>query len=139
MRLVGELARAEQERDALGVKHVEVLRDLELLHAEAALMSRQIATLRHDLDRANNRAEAAERARQWIVARDGGRHCERCEGEVRRGEAYELEPGTGGLLLHIHCPRPTKHLNTVKAELAEARAAVCPDPAAHQPEGMPNA
>lgn len=42
----------------------------------------------------------------WIVARDGGRHCERCEGEVRRGEAYELQDGTGDLLLHIHCPTP---------------------------------
>lgn len=41
----------------------------------------------------------------WIVARDGGRDCERCEQEIRRGEAYEIQPGTGGLLAHIHCPR----------------------------------
>lgn len=40
----------------------------------------------------------------WIVARDGGRFCERCEWEIRRGEAYELLPGSGGLLQHVHCP-----------------------------------
>lgn len=44
----------------------------------------------------------------WIVARDGGRNCERCEGEIRRGEAYELQAGTGGLIAHIRCPRPKK-------------------------------
>jgi hypothetical protein len=43
-------------------------------------------------------------ARSWMVARDGGRFCERCEAEVRRGEAYELLPGSGGLLQHVHCP-----------------------------------
>jgi hypothetical protein len=43
-------------------------------------------------------------ARHWMVARDGGRFCERCEWEIRRGEAYELLPGSGGLLQHVHCP-----------------------------------
>jgi hypothetical protein len=43
-------------------------------------------------------------AQQWVVARDGGRYCERCEQEVSRGEAYEYLPGTGGLIAHVHCP-----------------------------------
>jgi hypothetical protein len=43
-------------------------------------------------------------AQHWMVARDGGRFCEGCEWEIRRGEAYELLPGTGGLLQHVHCP-----------------------------------
>lgn len=47
----------------------------------------------------------AERAARWIVARDGGRDCERCEQEIRRGEAYEYVPGGGpDDLRHIHCP-----------------------------------
>jgi hypothetical protein len=38
----------------------------------------------------------------WIVARDGGRDCVRCDGEITRGQAYELT----GLddLQHIRCP-----------------------------------
>jgi len=40
----------------------------------------------------------------WVVARAGGRYCERCEGEIQRGHAYQEKPGTGGLLEHIHCP-----------------------------------
>lgn len=40
----------------------------------------------------------------WIVARDGGRHCEHCETEITRGQAYTIQPDTGGLLTHIHCP-----------------------------------
>lgn len=43
-------------------------------------------------------------AQQWVVARDGGRWCERCEGEVTRGQAYDTLPGTGGHVVHIHCP-----------------------------------
>jgi hypothetical protein len=43
-------------------------------------------------------------ARHWVVARDGGRFCECCEWEIRRGEAYEPLPGSGGLLQHVHCP-----------------------------------
>lgn len=39
----------------------------------------------------------------WIVARDGGRYCERCEQEITRGQAYEEQPGTGGLLVHFRC------------------------------------
>ena len=40
--------------------------------------------------------------RPWIVARDGGRDCVRCEQEIRRGEAYEY---LGiDLLEHIRCP-----------------------------------
>jgi hypothetical protein len=43
-------------------------------------------------------------AQQWVVARDGGRWCERCEQEVARGQAYDNLPGTGGHVQHIHCP-----------------------------------
>jgi hypothetical protein len=43
----------------------------------------------------------------WIVARDGGRDCLRCDGEIRRGEAYELVPGEGpDALRHVHCRGP---------------------------------
>jgi hypothetical protein len=34
----------------------------------------------------------------------GSRRCETCEQEVRRGEAYSEQPGTGGLIQHVHCP-----------------------------------
>jgi hypothetical protein len=33
----------------------------------------------------------------------GSRRCETCEQEVRRGEAYKEQPGTGGLIQHVHC------------------------------------
>lgn len=61
-----------------------------------------------------SRAYAAgqEAARDWIVARDGGRYCERCEGEIQRGHAYQEQPGTGGLFEHIHCPDQQKGTNS---------------------------
>lgn len=41
----------------------------------------------------------------WVVARDGGRSCETCDQEIRRGEAYVTTPGVDELH-HIHCPGP---------------------------------
>jgi hypothetical protein len=29
--------------------------------------------------------------------------CERCEQKIA-GEPYEVQPGTGGLVVHVHCP-----------------------------------
>lgn len=77
----------------------EIPRWLQAERNDAADDARLLGLARSDL--AELRA-----ARGWIVARDGGRDCERCEGEIRRGEAYELLPGSGGLLAHIHCPTP---------------------------------
>lgn len=39
----------------------------------------------------------------WIVARDGGRTCEACDHEIRRGEAYAIDT-TGDELRHVFCP-----------------------------------
>lgn len=91
---------------------------IDLLRAELAAESRKVAQLQallaeaarqRDLNiaevaTASKEVKALRAARQWIVARDGGRYCERCEQEIRRGEAYEEQPGTGGLAAHIHCP-----------------------------------
>lgn len=41
-----------------------------------------------------------------VVARDSDKACERCTQPIRRGEAYEEQPGTGGLAVHVHCPDP---------------------------------
>lgn len=87
-RMVGACIKRGNERDGLSA---------ELASARAELDA--VRTARDNLDR-----ELAENARaSWIVARDGGRDCVRCEQEIRRGEAYELMPGVDQLQ-HIHCP-----------------------------------
>lgn len=53
------------------------------------------------LERENARLRTAA---EWAVARKGGRYCEKCEQEIRRGEAFDIQPGTAGLRVHIHCP-----------------------------------
>lgn len=69
----------------------------------------ELASARTELDavrtaRDNLERELASAARTgWIVARDGGRDCARCDREIRRGEAYEYMPSTDQLQ-HIHCP-----------------------------------
>lgn len=73
---------------------VDAVRRLEQANAELIAV----------LDATRARMREAEAAREWVVARDGGRHCERCEGQIQRGHAYEGQPGAGGLLQHIHCP-----------------------------------
>ena len=53
----------------------------------------------------NNRLQRENtRLKEWefAVAPDGGRPCERCGGEIRRGEAYEKRGAD--LIRHIYCP-----------------------------------
>jgi len=114
--LRADLTRAEQERDALGVKHVEALakRDQAIAggdywNREWKLARAELVTARAELERLRKSGQDVIAQSGWIVARDGGRFCERCEGEVRRGEAYALEPGTGGLMIHVFCPDPAAH------------------------------
>lgn len=103
------LRRIEQERDQL----LEVVRakygEIQLLQAELASARKELESLRHELaharfERDQRRAFMTDPVSQphWIVARDGGRECRACRGEITRGEAYELI----GLdeLRHIHCP-----------------------------------
>lgn len=68
----------------------------------------EVDRIRADYNAVLLELSAARAAASWIVARDGGRHCERCEAEVTRGQAYELQDGTGGLVAHIHCPEPAQ-------------------------------
>jgi hypothetical protein len=75
--------------------------------AEAGLLVQVVADLRKNEEiRAGIirelRAEL-KASRTWGVAPCGGRYCETCEQEVRRGEAYKEQPGTGGLIQHVHC------------------------------------
>jgi hypothetical protein len=75
--------------------------------SQQTLTDAELASARQELAKARELIavhEQLEAVRDWVVARDGGRYCERCEREIRRGEAYELEPGTGGLVQHVHCP-----------------------------------
>ena len=65
------------------------------LGAERDLARAELASARQELERLRSAAH-------WIVARDGGRYCERCEQEIRRGEAYEHSGWDR--LSHIHCP-----------------------------------
>jgi len=78
------------------------------LHDEIRILKRSegldVVAARAELASARQELERLRTATGWIVARKGGRYCERCEQEVRRGEAYELEPGTSGLILHVQCP-----------------------------------
>lgn len=60
--------------------------------------------LEQDLAEMREQRDAARAQLGFIVARDGGRHCELCEQEITRGQAYETTPGSTHLLLHVHCP-----------------------------------
>lgn len=40
----------------------------------------------------------------WVVARDTGAECRRCDRPVRRGEAYTPPGLPGGRPEHVHCP-----------------------------------
>lgn len=92
---------------ATGLQHLgscgpqQTMRVEEFKTFRALLESTELITV---LDETRTRMRDAEASRGWVVARDGGRYCERCEGEIQRGHAYEEQPGTGGLLEHIHCP-----------------------------------
>lgn len=72
--------------------------------AEARLIVQVVTDLRKNEEVRARIIRELRAAQQWVVARDGGRWCERCEQEVTRGEAYENLPGTGGLIAHVLCP-----------------------------------
>lgn len=107
--LKAELRRVEQERDEARQLLGQVQSGAAAL-AEVALerrRERNNAWRERDLARAELATASKEvrllrAARQWVVARDGDRYCERCEQEIRRGEAYELLPDVDQLR-HIHC------------------------------------
>lgn len=83
---------------------VSMSADLRVEEVSADLLRAELASARQELDRWRKTGRDVIAQSGWIVARDGGRHCERCEAEIRRGEAYQLEPGTGGLATHVSCP-----------------------------------
>ena len=84
--------------------YLEDIQDLESGQDEVIDSLRSQRDLaRAEVTTASKEVRLLRAARQWIVARDGGRYCERCEQEIRRGEAYELELSTG-LLTHVRCP-----------------------------------
>ncbi len=111
-----DLAKAEQERDRFIAAADKLHGEWLDLKAELAAESRRVAQLQvllaeaarardlaiAEVATASKEVRTLRAARQWIVARDGGRDCVRCEQEIRRGEAYELLPGADQLR-HIHC------------------------------------
>lgn len=88
--VVADRARLRETVAQLGARNTETI-------VRMTAYRRELAKVRDEL------ANAARSG--WIVARDGGRTCLDCGAEIRRGEAYELQPGTGGLLVHIYCPQ----------------------------------
>lgn len=107
------LARVTAERDEFAERLAATggERDRANEAARIATQSRQIADkvcedMRAERDAARAVAEQrneARAARSWMVARDGGRDCILCGHEIRRGEAYETNPGADELQ-HVHCP-----------------------------------
>lgn len=89
-------AKAADQIHMLRAELASARQELEQLRKDGRIFARVVRDLNAEL-------EQLRAARQWIVARDGGRYCERCEAEIRRGEAYQLEPGVDELR-HIHCP-----------------------------------
>lgn len=90
-----DLARAE-----LASARVELTRLRTDLHAERETS----AQLRADYTEAADELAELRAAQSWIVARDGGRYCERCVQEIQRGQAY-VPPLPGiGLYEHALCP-----------------------------------
>jgi chromosome segregation ATPase len=87
-----DAAKAVAEADA---KREQAVENAAGWHREWQLAKAELATAR---------AELKQLRGGWIVARDGGRHCERCEQEIRPGEAFSPTPGSEHLVLHVHCP-----------------------------------
>lgn len=116
-RVKRERAEAEAANDALRAELGDVRTELLHLREHQEIQSAGLASVRIELEQRRAERDKSYAANAllldemealprsgWVVARDGGRHCERCEQEVVRGQAYEDQPGTGGLLTHIYCP-----------------------------------
>lgn len=116
---------AEKERDTLR----EIDQDNKI---HVAVLTVDNEQLRKALDRWRKTGQDVIAQSGWIVARDGGRSCERCEQEIRRGEAYQYL-GVDDLR-HVYCPRPRKHLDAVKRERDDALAEVSRLRASNQTE-----
>lgn len=105
-----DLTRAERERDQANELTDKIAAELRGVTKERDSLARRCAVrfeamqaLCAELVSARLELEQLRAARHWIVARDGGRWCERCEHEIRRGEAHELVPLTDALR-HVRCP-----------------------------------
>lgn len=110
--LRAELAKAreelERERQVVGMLRkndeirAQVIRER---NTERNLNRAELASARQELALLRARFGDLVAQSSWIVARDGGRDCLFCDGEIQRGEAYELVPGEGpDALRHVHCP-----------------------------------
>jgi hypothetical protein len=91
----------EQWRAAVGQSTSAKLRE-----TQAALAASQADLTAALKDLAKLRQLLADPGRpDWVVARDGGRLCEICGGEIRRGEAHTTAlGGAWGELVHVLCP-----------------------------------
>jgi len=110
--------RVLKNSEGLAVVRAEVERDL--ARAELASARTELEQLRVEYGQARDALDREkERRPSWVVARDGGRDCESCDQEIRRGEAYELLDGADRLR-HVHCPQPPSISITHRPEGAPA-------------------
>jgi len=96
-RVCASEAAAADQIDLLRAELTSARTELEHKRGNAEIRARVVRDLHTEL-------EQLRTAHGWIVAHDGGRDCERCDQEIRRGEAYEFAPGDDpDGLRHIHC------------------------------------
>lgn len=101
--LVEQRDRANELTDKIAAELRGVTRERDALARRCAVRFEVARDLIRERDRAEAELNRARAQDGWIVARDGGRDCETCEQEITRGQAYEEQPGTGGLLVHFRC------------------------------------
>lgn len=92
-----ELAAVLNDREAVLAERNEARTAAEALRLQLDLARAEATSARYEL------AQVLERYSGWVVARDGGRDCDRCGQEIRRGEAYTNDT-TGDVQTHVHCP-----------------------------------
>lgn len=89
-RLHAEIRDLQLRLRAVKARLKETRRWLDIAYRERVDLATELEQLRH--------------AGGWMVARADGGGCLFCGKEITRGQAFQLVPGEGKEIQHVHCP-----------------------------------